>query len=208
MSSPPVATAPPPPRTTPPTPNVERLKGLLKQTLRVTVTDGRIFIGTFAGTDKQLNILLISADEYRVGPDAGPDGADGRYVGQVMVPWRLVVRVEARMGNGQMRAAYGDASSDEDGMRPIGSGKRSFIVLARCIDFPLGSGHSHYTAWKVHTWIATGAPAGACVKLPLARPRWQRSHFRLTRRMQLALCQKDMPTTLVPISTMRPCDVA
>ncbi|OSD05677.1 hypothetical protein PYCCODRAFT_1423193 [Trametes coccinea BRFM310] len=114
MSSPPVATAPPPARTTPPTPNVERLKGLLKQTLRVTVTDGRIFIGTFAGTDKQLNILLISADEYRVGPDAGADGADGRYVGQVMVPWRLVVRVEARMGNGPMRAAYGD--SDEDSM--------------------------------------------------------------------------------------------
>ncbi|CDO71764.1 hypothetical protein BN946_scf184920.g48 [Trametes cinnabarina] len=78
MSSPPVATVSPRPRTTQPTINLEKLQGMLKQTLRVTVTDGRIFIGTFAGTDKQLNILLISTDEYRVGPDAGADGVDGR----------------------------------------------------------------------------------------------------------------------------------
>ncbi|KAI8983246.1 hypothetical protein BD414DRAFT_490362 [Trametes punicea] len=113
MSSPPVATVVRSPRTTQPTANVERLKGMLKQTLRITVTDGRIFIGTFAGTDKQLNILLINTDEYRVGPDAGPDGGDGRYVGQVMTPWRLVVRVELRMGGDQKQ---GRSTSDEDSM--------------------------------------------------------------------------------------------
>ncbi|KAI0641130.1 hypothetical protein C8Q79DRAFT_991804 [Trametes meyenii] len=113
MASPPVATAIRTPRTTQPTINVERLQGLLKQTLRVFVTDGRIFLGTFAGTDKQLNIILINTDEYRVGPEAGTDGADGRYVGQIMIPWRLVIRVESRLG-GEPSRSYDD--SDEESM--------------------------------------------------------------------------------------------
>ncbi|KAH9855839.1 hypothetical protein C2E23DRAFT_553548 [Lenzites betulinus] len=115
MSSPPVATAARAPRTTQPTANVERLVGLLKQTLRISVTDGRIFIGTFAGTDKQLNILLINADEYRGGSDAGPDGHEGRYVGQIMVPWRLIVRVELRGDLHPSTQRY-DRDSDDESM--------------------------------------------------------------------------------------------
>ncbi|RDX51516.1 hypothetical protein OH76DRAFT_1346720 [Lentinus brumalis] len=114
MSSPPVATVQPPVRTTQPTANVEQLKALLRTTLRISVTDGRVFLGTFAGTDKQLNLLLINTDEYRVGPDAGPDALDGRYVGQVMIPWRLVVRVESRLEGGQQARKYRD--SDEESM--------------------------------------------------------------------------------------------
>lgn len=72
---------------------LQHVKGLLNQMLRIAITDGRIFIGTFAGTDKPLNILLINAEEYRIGPDENPDG---RYVGQVLIPWRLVVKVEAQ----------------------------------------------------------------------------------------------------------------
>lgn len=75
-------------------PAVKRLHGLLQKILRIAVTDGRIFIGTFAGTDQLLNLLLINTEEYRVGPNENPDG---RYVGQVLVPWKLVVKVEARM---------------------------------------------------------------------------------------------------------------
>ncbi|KAJ6560995.1 hypothetical protein B0H10DRAFT_1644841, partial [Mycena sp. CBHHK59/15] len=70
---------------------VHRLKGLLCETLRVTVADGRIFIGSFAGTDQPLNILLLNTDEFRLGPGENPDG---RYVGQVLIPWRLVVKAE------------------------------------------------------------------------------------------------------------------
>ncbi|RPD59436.1 hypothetical protein L227DRAFT_161158 [Lentinus tigrinus ALCF2SS1-6] len=113
MSSPPVATVPPPERTTQPTANVQQLKALLRTTLRVSVTDGRVFLGTFSGTDKQLNILLINTDEYRTGPDAVPDALDGRYVGQVMIPWRLVVRVESRL-EGEQARKYSD--SDEESM--------------------------------------------------------------------------------------------
>lgn len=116
MSSPPVATATRPARATPPSPNVEQLKALLRTTLRVTVTDGRVFLGTFAGTDKMLNILLINTDEYRLGPDAGPDALDGRYVGQVMIPWRLVVRVESRAENQVHRLGRSSRDSDEDSL--------------------------------------------------------------------------------------------
>lgn len=114
MSSPPVATAMPAPRTAQPSVNVERLKGMLKQTIRVSVTDGRVFLGTFAGTDKQLNLLLINADEYRLGPDAGPEGLEARYVGQIMVPWRLVVRVEGKLGGSQTQGRPSD--SDDESM--------------------------------------------------------------------------------------------
>lgn len=114
MSSPPVATAMPAPRTAQPSVNVERLKGMLKQTIRVSVTDGRVFLGTFAGTDKQLNLLLINADEYRLGPDAGPEGLEARYVGQIMVPWRLVVRVEGKLGGPQTQGRPSD--SDDESM--------------------------------------------------------------------------------------------
>ncbi|KAJ7102614.1 hypothetical protein B0H15DRAFT_815368 [Mycena belliarum] len=80
---------------------VERLQALLCENLRVTVTDGRIFIGSFAGTDQPLNILLLNADEFRLGPDENPDG---RYVGQVLIPWKLVVKAEVQSGSGKHRA--------------------------------------------------------------------------------------------------------
>ncbi|KJA29487.1 hypothetical protein HYPSUDRAFT_106790, partial [Hypholoma sublateritium FD-334 SS-4] len=69
-----------------------QVHGLLRQLLRITVTDGRIFIGTFAGTDKPLNIILINAEEFRLGPGQNPDG---RYVGQIMLPWKIIVKLEA-----------------------------------------------------------------------------------------------------------------
>ena len=75
-----------------PTTALDRMKCLLRKILRVSVTDGRIFIGTFAGTDKPLNIILINAEEFRLGPEENPDG---RFVGQVVIPWKLILKVEA-----------------------------------------------------------------------------------------------------------------
>jgi small nuclear ribonucleoprotein (snRNP)-like protein len=68
------------------------LHAFLQEILRVTISDGRVFLGSFVGTDRELNILLLNTDEYRIGPAENPDG---RYVGQVMIPWKLVSRVEA-----------------------------------------------------------------------------------------------------------------
>jgi len=74
--------------------SLSAVQSLLNDTLRVTVTDGRIFLGTFVGTDRELNILLLNTDEFRLGPNENPNG---RFVGQVMIPWRLVNKVEARL---------------------------------------------------------------------------------------------------------------
>lgn len=81
--------------------NVDALKCLLNQTLRISASDGRTFIGNFAAVDKQKNIILTNTDEYRVG---GP--VQGRYVSMIMMPWRLVRKVEAQ----SLRAVYGDES--------------------------------------------------------------------------------------------------
>jgi len=60
--------------------------------MRVTVSDGRVFLGSFAGTDQPLNILLVNTEEYQPKRE---ENLDGRYVGQVVIPWRLIVKIEA-----------------------------------------------------------------------------------------------------------------
>ncbi|KAG2023691.1 hypothetical protein CC2G_001318 [Coprinopsis cinerea AmutBmut pab1-1] len=76
----------------------ERLRSLLQQVLRITAKDGRVFLGTFAGTDKSLNVLLINTEEYSVRVE-GSDVYEGRFVGQVLVPWKEVVKVEVQTSN-------------------------------------------------------------------------------------------------------------
>ncbi|KIK91834.1 hypothetical protein PAXRUDRAFT_75342, partial [Paxillus rubicundulus Ve08.2h10] len=68
------------------------VRRLLKETLRVVTSDNRVFVGTFVGTDRLLNILLVNTEEYILPTLEEPAG---RYVGQVMVPWRLITQVEA-----------------------------------------------------------------------------------------------------------------
>jgi small nuclear ribonucleoprotein (snRNP)-like protein len=89
-----------------PTRSIELLESLLRETLRILLSDGRIIIGTFVGTDKAMNILLVNTDEFRLGPGENPNG---RFVGQVLVPWKFVQKVEVRATYGA-----GDLSGDED----------------------------------------------------------------------------------------------
>lgn len=99
----------------PSSPSLAALHALLRSLLRITTTDHRIFLGTFVGTDKDLNILLVNTDEFRISstnkptpgdgpetstsaePDEEPEGESegGRYVGQVMIPWKMIKRIEA-----------------------------------------------------------------------------------------------------------------
>ena len=54
-------------------------------------------MGIFAGTDKPLNIILINAEEYRISQNAEQKVEvieAGRYVGQVLLPWKMIVKVE------------------------------------------------------------------------------------------------------------------
>ena len=71
------------------------LKSILRGTLRIITDDSRAFVGTFAGTDKSLNILLLNTEEFRL--DTGENTA-GRYVGQVMIPWRIIQNIGLQIG--------------------------------------------------------------------------------------------------------------
>ncbi len=121
----------------PPTTMADQLTPFLRQILRITTTDNRIFLGTFAGTDQPLNLVLVNAEEFRMVPaypKSGPDrmqtiheeaeseldkavrvahetemrleNADGRFVGQILVPWKMIAKVEASIA--------GQYGSDEE----------------------------------------------------------------------------------------------
>ncbi|KAI0960901.1 hypothetical protein AcV7_000152 [Taiwanofungus camphoratus] len=94
--------------------SIQNLKSLLRQTLRITIDDHRIFLGTFVGTDKQLNILLVNTEEFRIGSDYIDGDPHGRYVGQIMVPWRLVNKVEVSEGAGPVSGIRED--DDDESM--------------------------------------------------------------------------------------------
>ncbi|KAH9982034.1 hypothetical protein BGW80DRAFT_1261123 [Lactifluus volemus] len=82
------------------------LKSILRGTLRIITNDDRAFIGTFVGTDKDMNILLVSTEEFRLGA-SHQNPAVGRYVGQVMIPWRLIQDIGLQV-TGQSNHDAGD----------------------------------------------------------------------------------------------------
>ena len=101
-------------------PAVEKLKSLLRHTMRITVQDGRIFLGTFAGTDRLLNVLLINTDEFKLSPPHV--NLHGRFVGLILVPWRLVVKIEVHAPVHHRSSAQAQAQVDPDpgvGLRGI-----------------------------------------------------------------------------------------
>lgn len=65
------------------------LKSTLRMTYRITIKDGRIFLGMFACTDKEKNIVLTNAEEFRI-----ENLSKGRYVGLIMIPWRWITKAE------------------------------------------------------------------------------------------------------------------
>jgi small nuclear ribonucleoprotein (snRNP)-like protein len=83
---------------------IGNLKGILRGTLRIITNDDRAFIGTFVGTDKSLNILLVNTEEFRLRP--GEENTPGRYVGQVMVPWHLIDNIGLQVSNDSNADSY------------------------------------------------------------------------------------------------------
>ncbi|KAG2219971.1 hypothetical protein INT45_002185 [Circinella minor] len=82
------------------TQNIKKLRSYLNFKTRITITDGRIFIGTFVCTDKQKNIILTQTKEFR--------GDEHRMVGLVMIPGKHLVKVETE-----------DLDDDDDNGFPI-----------------------------------------------------------------------------------------
>ncbi|KAJ3802338.1 hypothetical protein GGU11DRAFT_752932 [Lentinula aff. detonsa] len=81
---------------------ITELRQLLNSTIRITVADGRIFLGSFIGTDQPMNILLTDTQEFRLeSPTTGDNREDnelcsGRFVGQVLIPWKIVRKIEVQ----------------------------------------------------------------------------------------------------------------
>ena len=85
---------------------IRNLKSILRGTLRIITHDDRAFVGTFVGTDKSLNILLVNTEEFRLGGRPGENNTAGRYVGQVMVPWHLIRNIALHVGGESNAEAY------------------------------------------------------------------------------------------------------
>lgn len=112
-------------------PALAQLVSLLRHTLRISTHDGRVFLGTFVGTDPGPNVLLAATQEFRpprpvsehsriatVGLRGG--FPEGRFVGQIMVPWRFVRKVEVELPPGGGRPGLGLELSDQMDMGAFG----------------------------------------------------------------------------------------
>jgi len=87
---------------------IRNLKGILRGTLRIITSDDRALVGTFVGTDKSLNVLLVNTEEFRLG--GANENPAGRYVGQVMVPWRLIQNIGLQVAGESNAGGYAEQS--------------------------------------------------------------------------------------------------
>jgi N-alpha-acetyltransferase 38, NatC auxiliary subunit len=78
------------------------LRSTLGAPYRLSTTDDRVFLGTFACIDKEKNLVLVNADEWRFEQGAWRE----RYVGMIMVPWEMVRGVECMLGAGGDEELY------------------------------------------------------------------------------------------------------
>ncbi|KAF8321657.1 hypothetical protein DL93DRAFT_2051684, partial [Clavulina sp. PMI_390] len=78
---------------------LEALKSTLGEYYRISIQDGRVFIGAFTCMDKAKNIILTHAEEfYLESPGVYSSGQSiRRYVGMIMIPWRYVITAEVEM---------------------------------------------------------------------------------------------------------------
>mmetsp|Transcript_42872 Transcript_42872/g.85977 ORF Transcript_42872/g.85977 Transcript_42872/m.85977 type:complete len:81 (-) Transcript_42872:718-960(-) len=73
---------------------IARLTERLDAALRVTLSDGRVLVGRFACFDKQRNVLLIEAREFRAGASQGSRHPE-RNLGIVLIPRRWITACHA-----------------------------------------------------------------------------------------------------------------
>ena len=69
---------------------VERVKGMMGRQLRVHLTDGRVVMGLFDCVDKQGNVILDRALEWKSLAELETE----RSVGYVLVPGKHIVKAE------------------------------------------------------------------------------------------------------------------
>ncbi|KEF62975.1 uncharacterized protein A1O9_00950 [Exophiala aquamarina CBS 119918] len=85
------------------------LESLLSKTLHVTIPDGRLFTGTFRCTDRNSNVIMSNAFEYRMPSKAAEQDAieatratgkaskadmTSRFVGLIVIPGKQIAKME------------------------------------------------------------------------------------------------------------------
>lgn len=65
---------------------VSHMKKLLHRRMLVGISDGRFFLGTFYCIDKQGNIILQDAVEYRSTRRSAPSPMEQRVLGLILIP--------------------------------------------------------------------------------------------------------------------------
>ncbi|KAJ8079545.1 hypothetical protein PM082_011132 [Marasmius tenuissimus] len=108
--------------------SITSLRSLLNQFLRISIADGRILLGSFLGTDQALNLLLMNTEEFRLLKVDGRtaqstllsdwdgrlsegmelENPSGRYIGQIVVPWKHIVKIEVHGREDRTAMAYRD----------------------------------------------------------------------------------------------------
>ncbi|KAI9090075.1 hypothetical protein DFS34DRAFT_585279 [Phlyctochytrium arcticum] len=73
---------------------VKQLRQYLNARSRVTISDGRKFVGNFVCIDKGRNMILSFAEEFH------PDTVEGRFVGLIMIPGNHLMKVELENPDG------------------------------------------------------------------------------------------------------------
>ncbi|PRP87359.1 hypothetical protein PROFUN_01621 [Planoprotostelium fungivorum] len=77
------------------TPNIEKFRSLIDQRIRITISDGRFFCGSFVCVDKGKNFVLSDATETQSrNEDDGPHITE-RQIGLLTIPGRYIQKVEA-----------------------------------------------------------------------------------------------------------------
>ncbi|KAJ3159739.1 N-alpha-acetyltransferase 38, NatC auxiliary subunit [Geranomyces michiganensis] len=63
-----------------------KLASLLNERMRITISDGRVFVGYFMCIDRSRNTILAAADEFK--------NDERRFVGLIMIPGNHLVKAE------------------------------------------------------------------------------------------------------------------
>ncbi|KAL3825496.1 hypothetical protein ACJIZ3_021525 [Penstemon smallii] len=66
---------------------VSYVKNLIHRRMLIGIKDGRFFLGTFYCIDKQGNIILQDAVEYRSTRRSSPSPMEHRVVGLILIPF-------------------------------------------------------------------------------------------------------------------------
>ncbi|KAI8592587.1 small nuclear ribonucleoprotein family member-like protein [Geranomyces variabilis] len=76
----------------------EKLASLLNERMRITISDGRVFVGYFMCIDRDRNTILAAADEFK--------NDERRFVGLIMIPGNHLVKAEVEAVAADEEDAY------------------------------------------------------------------------------------------------------